>query len=118
MKIALSPLNLILGDWEGNLKLHQERIAEAAKMGANLVVFPELSLPGYLPLDLLMRPSWVGNAEKQLDRLQSWLLKNYPDLAVVVGTTCCACCPSVGARSARWRSRAAGSAQPAAGTCG
>lgn len=87
MKIALAPVNVVLGDFEGNLKIHQARVKEAADRGAELVAFPELSLVGYSPLDLLARPGWAAQAESQLDAFHSWLRQKYPKLAVIVGTT-------------------------------
>ncbi len=87
MKIALAPVNVVLGDWEGNLKIHRARVKEAAERGAELVAFPELSLVGYSPLDLMGRPAWAAQASEQLDSFHSWLQREYPKLAVIVGTT-------------------------------
>ena len=55
MKIALAQLNSRIGDIAGNEALHADAIAHAAKAGAQLVVFPELSLLGYPPRDLVER---------------------------------------------------------------
>ena len=51
-KIALAQINSKLGDVDANLKKHADLIAHAAAQGASLVVFPELSLSGYLLRDL------------------------------------------------------------------
>lgn len=67
--------------------MHQAKVKEAAEQGAALAVFPELSLVGYSPLDLLRRPSWQKSAEEQLQSLHLWLQQNYPEMAVVVGST-------------------------------
>ena len=53
MKIALAQCRSRLGDTTANLKLHQELVAAGRKKGADLVVFPELSLNGYLLQDLV-----------------------------------------------------------------
>jgi len=52
LRIALAQVAPRLGDLEANLARHQELIAEARGHGADLVVFPELGLTGYLLQDL------------------------------------------------------------------
>ena len=52
LRIALVQLAPRLGDVEANLELHRARLAEARAAGADLVVFPELGLTGYLLQDL------------------------------------------------------------------
>lgn len=51
-KLALAQINTKLGNLEANAKRHAEVLAQAAAAGASLVVFPELSLSGYLLKDL------------------------------------------------------------------
>ena len=53
MKVVLAQIAPALGDLDGNLELHLEQIRLAAKQGADLIVFPELSLTGYLLQDLV-----------------------------------------------------------------
>ena len=53
MKIALAQINPSLGDVPRNLKRHLEWIRKARARRADLVIFPELSLTGYLLLDLV-----------------------------------------------------------------
>jgi len=52
LRIALVQLAPRLGDVEANVALHRARLAEAREAGADLVVFPELGLTGYLLQDL------------------------------------------------------------------
>lgn len=59
MKIALVPLNPIVGDIAGNAAQHAAAIARAREAGADLVVFPELSMCGYPPKDLLLAEGFV-----------------------------------------------------------
>ena len=47
MRVALAQINPILGDVTANLRLTEEAIEKARTEGADLVVFPELSLTGY-----------------------------------------------------------------------
>ncbi len=52
MKLALAQINTRLGRPQENLKKHLEYIDEAVSKGADLLVFPELSLTGYILQDL------------------------------------------------------------------
>jgi len=83
-KIALAQMNPLLGDLAGNAQLIHKAAQEAFSQGAKLVVTPELSLTGYPPEDLLLRPAFIEAAQKQLDALVQDL-SQYPDLTVVVG---------------------------------
>jgi predicted amidohydrolase len=53
VRVALAQVAPRLGDVEANLDLAADRIRDAAAEGAHLVVFPELSLTGYLLADLV-----------------------------------------------------------------
>lgn len=59
MKIASCALNPTVGDLGGNVRRVLDALQEAASVGAELAVLPELVVPGYPPLDLLERPSFV-----------------------------------------------------------
>ncbi len=52
MKIALAQINTKLGNVPANLEKHMELISQARKQEADLIVFPELSLTGYILQDL------------------------------------------------------------------
>jgi predicted amidohydrolase len=47
MRVGLAQIDCILGDVDKNLRRAKEIIEEAKDRGADLVVFPELSLAGY-----------------------------------------------------------------------
>jgi predicted amidohydrolase len=53
LKVALAQLNLLVGDVQGNLARVIAESRLAGEQGADLVVFPELTLSGYPPEDLL-----------------------------------------------------------------
>ncbi len=53
LRIALAQIAPALGDKARNLQLHLDRIAEAKAAGADLIVFPELSLTGYYLRDMV-----------------------------------------------------------------
>ena len=53
IRAALAQIAPILGDRQRNQQLHLERIVEARQQGADLIVFPELSLTGYFLRDMV-----------------------------------------------------------------
>jgi NAD+ synthase (glutamine-hydrolysing) len=53
MKIALAQIDTTLGDIHANLEKHLDFIRQAKTGGANLVIFPELSLTGYILQDIV-----------------------------------------------------------------
>ena len=55
MRIALAQINPLVGDIDGNERLVRERLVEAREAGAQIVLFPELTLTGYPPEDLLLK---------------------------------------------------------------
>ncbi len=59
MKVALAQINATVGDLDGNRRLLAQAARQAHADGACLVVAPELSLTGYPPEDLLLRPAFV-----------------------------------------------------------
>ncbi len=69
MRIALAQIDTTVGDLPGNAALVVRRAAEAAGQGAGLVVFPELTLCGYPPKDLLELGEFVDRCRSALDEL-------------------------------------------------
>jgi NAD+ synthetase len=69
VKIALAQVNPIVGDLAGNRRLIEAAAERARRLGGELVVFPELSLTGYPPLDLLERDGFVRDQLAELDAL-------------------------------------------------
>jgi NAD+ synthase (glutamine-hydrolysing) len=83
MKVVMGQLNTFVGDIKGNTEKVIQVSREADTNGQDtLVVFPELTLTGYPPEDLLMRDSLHAQIESALTRLASELP---PHLYVVVG---------------------------------
>jgi NAD+ synthase (glutamine-hydrolysing) len=68
-RIALGQLNLTVGDLAGNVERMAGSAAAAAEAGAELVCFPELSITGYPPEDLVLRPEFVRDNLAALDEL-------------------------------------------------
>ncbi len=69
MRIALAQLNQRLGDLAGNSRSLLDAIGEAGRDGAALVVTPELSLCGYPPEDLVLRPAFLDACAAELAAL-------------------------------------------------
>ncbi|KPK65610.1 MAG: hypothetical protein AMK73_02370, partial [Planctomycetes bacterium SM23_32] len=69
MKVALAQINSTVGDVPGNARLASDAIGRAAALGAEAVVFPELTLSGYPPLDLVERPRFIEANEQALRQL-------------------------------------------------
>ncbi|MDB5295772.1 MAG: synthetase [Phycisphaerales bacterium] len=69
MRIALCQINPTVGDLAGNAAKHVDFIARAKAAGAELAVFPELSLLGYPPKDLLLKRSFVDENLRAVERL-------------------------------------------------
>lgn len=81
-RLALAQINPTVGDLEGNATKAIEYAAQAAAQGADLVALPELALTGYPPEDLLLKPQFLADAEKQLERV----VAASTDVAIVIGT--------------------------------
>jgi NAD+ synthase (glutamine-hydrolysing) len=69
MRIALAQINPTVGDISGNVNRISRASREAAERGAEVVVFPELSITGYPPRDLVEKPSFIQRSESELERL-------------------------------------------------
>ncbi|RRA47211.1 NAD+ synthase [Acidipila sp. EB88] len=69
MKIALAQINPTVGDFSGNLTTMLRFVERAAHADAELVIFPELSICGYPPADLLEKPAFVERAQQVLEEL-------------------------------------------------
>ncbi|MEB3168222.1 MAG: NAD+ synthase [Synechococcaceae cyanobacterium] len=69
MHLALAQLNALVGDLEGNAARILTACRGASEAGAALVLTPELSLWGYPPRDLLLRPGLLARQERVLEEL-------------------------------------------------
>lgn len=69
MRLALAQINATVGDIDGNKEKIVGFIAEAAKAGADIAIFPELSLTGYPPEDLLLKPHFLRRSMKALEEV-------------------------------------------------
>ena len=82
--LVMGQVNPVVGDVAGNVKKIIKAAEQArVEFNADLVVFPELSLTGYPPEDLLLRPGLTKRVEKGLRKLK----KKIKGVAVLVGHT-------------------------------
>lgn len=81
MKIALAQINTSMGSIETNVKKIAEYLDKAHAMGADLTVFPELSIVGYPPKDLVEQKGFVESNQNALERL----CKDHADKRFIVG---------------------------------
>ena len=79
-RVAIAQINPRLGDLQSNLALYEEKIRQAVKEGADLLLFPELSLTGYFLRDM------VPNVALKLSSREIALLKKLSrEVAFVAG---------------------------------
>lgn len=81
MRIALAQINPIIGDIAGNSALIAAAIDSARQQGAHLVVFPEMTILGYPPKDLLLKPSVIEECVNAIDELAA----HCTDIAAIIG---------------------------------
>ena len=67
MRIALAQINTTVGDVWGNVERSANALEKAVDAGAGLVAFPELTVTGYPPEDLLLRPSFIQENLNAMD---------------------------------------------------
>jgi NAD+ synthase (glutamine-hydrolysing) len=63
-------MNPTLGDLEGNTRLICRGIKEGRKAKSDAVVFPELAVTGYPPEDLLLKPRFLRDASRMIERIR------------------------------------------------
>lgn len=80
-RIALAQINLTVGDLEANSRKVVQYIERAREAKADLVAFPELTIPGYPPEDLLLKPQFL---EENRRYMESVVAKS-EGIAVILG---------------------------------
>ncbi len=82
LNLALAQINTVLGDVEKNLQKHLAYIDQARQKGADLLIFPELSLTGYVLQDLA--PT-VARKASDSDPIFHRLLEESQSIDLMVG---------------------------------
>ena len=86
MKIAISQINPIIGDIKGNTDKILSYISKAKKEDCELIIFPELSILGYPPRDLLLRNDLL----KKVDEIiKEKILPESKDIGILLGAPLC-----------------------------
>jgi len=81
MKVALAQLNYHIGNFENNSKKIIDTIKKAESQNIDLVVFSELSICGYSPIDLLEQHDFIIKCEQTLHKIATYCTKT----AAIVG---------------------------------
>ena len=66
VRVAACQINTVVGDLGGNAGRIRDALEEAEASGADLAVFPELTITGYPPEDLLSRPAFIADNQAVL----------------------------------------------------
>jgi len=85
VRIALAQINPTIGDFSGNTRKIREFYERAAEQSAELVIFPELAICGYMPGDFLEKDSFLQRCESVLHEVAA-LTAGEGKPAVLVGT--------------------------------
>ncbi|EKF17936.1 NAD+ synthase [Nitratireductor pacificus] len=84
LRIATAQLNPVVGDVTGNLAKAREARADAARHGADLVLFTELFIAGYPPEDLVLKPAFLEACERAMADLAEDTKDGGP--GIIIGT--------------------------------
>lgn len=69
LRVGMAQINCTVGDLEGNTKKIIQYLEKARKLGVELICFPELSVTGYPPEDLLLKPQFIEENLKALKKI-------------------------------------------------
>jgi NAD+ synthase (glutamine-hydrolysing) len=84
VKITLAQINPVIGDLAHNLALHREACQKAVEESSSLIIFPELSICGYPPKDLLTFPDFINRCQQIISQLCQ-LSVQWPNLTLIIG---------------------------------
>ncbi len=81
LRIGMAQINATVGDFAGNTEKILKAIAEARSLGVDLLTFPELAICGYPPEDLLLKPQFIEENLRCLNKV----VEGSSGLSIVVG---------------------------------
>lgn len=85
MNPHLAEINTTPGDFEGNFNRIVEAILKGESNNCNIIVFPELTICGYLVRDLLYLDGFIESNLEYLDKIKSWIKSHDIKAVVVIG---------------------------------
>jgi NAD+ synthase (glutamine-hydrolysing) len=83
IRISLAQMNSTVGDYPGNVQKIKDFISKADEKGADLILFPELSLNGYPPEDLILKTQFLKDSLKSIEEIQDF--SKSKDVVIVLG---------------------------------
>ncbi len=84
MQVCLGQINTTPGDFDGNFSRIKRGIDTASASNCDAIIFPELTIPGYLSQDLIYNPRYIDRNLEILDEIRDYT-QSIPGLHVVVG---------------------------------
>ncbi len=81
IRFGIAQINSTVGDLNGNTRKIAEFIDRAKSLGVDLLTFPELTITGYPPEDLLLKPQFIKQNRESLDKI----IEHSSGIAIVVG---------------------------------
>lgn len=81
LRIAAAQINTTVGDLEGNVRLIKDWIGQSQEQGVDLVTFPELTITGYPPEDLVLYDNFIAANKDALNRISATV----DDIVAIVG---------------------------------
>lgn len=69
LRLALAQVNALVGGFKANAEKVKSVCSQARKMGADVVLFPELMVTGYPPEDLLLKKSFIEDCRETLKKI-------------------------------------------------
>ncbi len=85
MKLALGQINPVIGDLKGNGDLILKACYKASQDNVDMIITPELSLWGYPPKDLLLKPNHIKEQWPILENIANRIANEFPSLILLIG---------------------------------
>jgi len=81
LRTGLAQINTTVGDFTGNIDKIRQMYVRAKDAGVDLLIFPELSVCGYPPEDLLLKKHFLAENKAAVEQIA----KDCPDITIMVG---------------------------------